>query len=475
MVQFYGVYKLKEILHSLDPCYNHRVNQFLTKSEAAEQLGVSIGVITRLANRGEIRTEQIGKRLMIPGDALEEYFESSNRIRVPDDKARSSNVLPKLINLSFFSGAGGLDIGLEREGFESIFFCENYREARMTIAKNRPDAGLAGDIALLDGETVRDIAGIGSREIDVMAGGPPCQAFSTAGARRAFNDPRGNVFLKYIDLAAELKPRYLVIENVRGLLSTPYPLVKNGPVVKGGALQQILIKLKEAGYQVSFNLYNAANFGAAQIRERVILIGKREGSAAPWLTPTHSNDLRWQEEFGLKPWKTFRDVVSTLPADVEHIHTQFPEKRLRYFRLLNEGQCWTSLPEALKPEALGKAFTLPGGKTGFYRRLSFDRPSPTLVTSPTMPATDLCHPTELRPLSIQEYKAIQGFPQDWWIGGSITDVYKQIGNAVPVELGRAIGRTLRDDMAGVAANPAFENFPYSRYHRTNQLTWAPQA
>lgn len=447
------------------------MSELLTKTEAANRLGVSNSVVTRLINTGKLVAKPVGKRVAISSDDLENYLSSANIIPAPKDKKRRASGQPELINLSFFSGAGGLDLGLEKSGFHNVFFCENYKEARMTISKNHPEAALAGDISNLSAHKVRELANIGDSEIDVMAGGPPCQAFSTAGARRAFDDPRGNVFLKYISLASELRPKYLVIENVRGLLSTPYPLSAGEPPVKGGALALVLRNLNEAGYSASFNLYNAANYGAAQIRERVIIIAKRDGKQAPWLTPTHSNDPYWQENFGLKPWRTFGDISRELPDSTVHMHTQFPEKRLRFFRLLSEGQYWTSLPKELQEEAMGKSFRLPGGKTGFYRRISFDRPSPTLVTSPTMPATDLCHPTELRPLSIQEYKAVQGFPQDWWIAGSMTDIYKQIGNAVPVELGEAVGRTIRDDMEGKKSQPDFDSFPYSRYRRTSHLTW----
>lgn len=445
----------------------------LTKIEAAEQLGVSASVVTRLLNEESLDFVNIGKRQAILPESVRSYLERNNRIAAPRDKSYSVQTLPELINLSFFSGAGGLDLGFERAGIPSIFYCENNREARMTLAKNRPDAALAGDITALNAAKVRELSGIGDREVDVMSGGPPCQAFSTAGARRAFADPRGNIFLKYLSLAKDLRPRYLIIENVRGLLSTPYPLSPGADSVKGGALHLILRQLDAMGYKTSFNLYNAANYGAAQIRERVVLIAKRDGDPMAWIRPTHSNDPTWQANFGLKPWRTFRDVSNSLPIGMQHHYSQFPDKRLKYFKKLKEGQYWTSLPVSEQKEAMGKAYELTGGRTGFYRRISFDRPSPTLVTSPTMPATDLCHPTELRPLSIEEYKAVQGFPIDWWIAGSLTDVYKQIGNAVPVELGEAIGRAVLADMQGVPQSVSqFEGFPFSRYKNTSQHSWS---
>ena len=222
---------------------------------------------------------------------------------------------------------------------------------------------------------------------------------------------------------------------------------------------------------MSFNLYNAANFGAPQIRERVVLIGKRGESKAPYLTPTHECD----GQHGLPPWKTFGEVVGDLKARPMQ-HTDFPEKRLKYFRMLKEGEYWKDLPVAVQRDAMGKAFELSGGKTGFYRRIRFDRPSPTLVTSPTMPATDLCHPTEDRPLSVEEYKRVQGFPDDWRICGNVADMYKQIGNAVPVALGEAIGRAIIGDMNGDEPDERFADFRHSRYRLTNDETWqAPVA
>ncbi|MDN6822936.1 DNA cytosine methyltransferase [Corynebacterium flavescens] len=444
----------------------------LTKSEVAKILGVSPSVVTRLVNSGSLDFSEAGKRQLIHGESVLSYLRANNITQAPLDQSRKTEDIPALIGLSFFSGAGGLDLGLERAGVTNVFYCENNRAARMTLYANHPEAALAGDVNDLDGTTVRRLARIGNHDIDVMAGGPPCQAFSTAGARKAFDDPRGNIFLKYIDLAEELKPKYLVIENVRGLLSTPFPLSPGTAPVKGGALHLILKRLRAIGYSVSFNLYNAANYGAAQIRERVVIIAKRDGSPMPWLRPTHSDDPKWN----LPKWRTFGDVASELDDSLEHHNSQFPEKRLRYFRLLKEGQHWKHLPPELQKEALGKAFELGGGKTGFYRRISFDRPSPTLVTSPTMPATDLCHPTELRPLSVEEYKAIQGFPDDWWIAGAVTDQYRQIGNAVPVELGEAIGRAIINDMNGKTDDMTdFVNFPFSRYRLTSDLTWVDPA
>lgn len=345
--------------------------------------------------------------------------------------------------------------------------CEFNKACRMTIAKNKPEIGLIGDITDFTAEEILKMAKIPEgRKVDVIFGGPPCQAFSTAGNRKAFDDERGNVFLKYLSIISEIKPTYVVIENVRGLLSTPFKYKDIEEPIKGGAMMIILDKLKEIGYTVSFNLYNAAYFGAPQIRERVVIIGKLGGGKVSYLQPTHNEE----GTDGLKAWRTLRDAFDdNLPMNVEHHFIEFPEKRLKYYRILKEGQYWKDLPLDLQKEALGKSFYLGGGKTGFLRRLSYSRPSPTLVTNPTMPATDLAHPTEDRPLSVEEYKSIQEFPESWKVCGGILDQYKQIGNAVPVKLGEAIAKTIIDDMNGIK----YENtgFSYSRYKNTDEISW----
>lgn len=379
----------------------------------------------------------------------------------------------KLKAISFFSGAMGLDLGLEKAGIEIVLACENNKFCRKTISLNKPTLPLLDDI---NNYSASDIKGIlGSTSIDIMIGGPPCQPFSTAGKRKSFNDGRGNIFLKFIELALQLKPQYLVIENVRGILSAAKTHIphknrdKNWAPssieeVPGSALLHILNILRSGGYGVSFNLYNAANFGTPQIRERVVIICCLGGIKLPHLSPTHSEN----GEFGLPKWQTFRDAVNNL-TDCDHVN--FPEQRLKYFRMLAEGQNWKNLPEYLQREALGKSYSSGGGKTGFLRRLSWNKPSCTLVTAPNMPATDMCHPTENRPLSIQEYKRLQEFPDNWQLSGKLVEMYRQAGNAVPVGLGVAIGNLLVSHYNGDIDETDYSIFPYSRYKNCDEVSW----
>lgn len=388
----------------------------------------------------------------------------------PNDHPRIGDDLPDVVALSFFSGAMGLDLGIEKAGIKALLACEFDKSCRKTIGYNRPNMALIGDINNYSAEEVRKMAKIPEgREIDVMFGGPPCQAFSTAGNRKGFDDQRGNVFLTYLNLAAELRPKILVIENVRGLMSTPYYVDPENPdskIIKGAALTYIIKKIKEMGYSVSFNLYNAANYGAPQSRERFVIICRRDGKKAHYLVPTHSHD----GSFNLPKWRTLRDALDGLNTKGMH-YTKFPEERLVYYRMLKEGQYWKDLPEEIQPIAMGKSYNLPGGKTGFYRRLSFDKPSPTLVTDPTMPATDLCHPTELRPLSVEEYRRIQEFPDDWKIFGDIKSQYRQVGNAVPISLGCAVGKAILDNLFDNDNAPP-EGFAFSRYKHTSDTEFA---
>lgn len=366
--------------------------------------------------------------------------------------------------LSFFSGALGLDLGLEKQGMEPLLFCEKDKICQQTIKMNKPNVPLIGDIQKYTHTDVLEL--ITSQKVDLIVGGPPCQAFSTAGARKSFDDDRGNVFTHFLDIATELAPKYIVIENVRGLLSAVYKPSEHNEIsiksAKGSALEYVIKFLKLKGYSVSFNLYNSANFGTPQIRERLVIIAYKGKNKVPYLNPTHSN----ASEFNLPKWATLRDAIFDLPNDNNVPCAVFPEKRLKYYRLLKSGQNWKDLPIDLQKEALGKSFYLGGGKTGFLRRLSWNKPSPTLVTSPTMPATDLAHPEENRPLNIAEYKRIQEFPDSWLFAGKTADIYKQIGNAVPISLGSAIAKAILMHNQNKQEVPP-RNFPFSRYKKTS--------
>jgi DNA (cytosine-5)-methyltransferase 1 len=453
----------------------------LNVKTAASFLNLTVQQVRNLCRSGKIPSQRFGRSWVIENEDLQKYYDNNSCGLTIDKSYSSGNADPlafrKPIALSFFSGAMGMDIGIEKAGFEVLLACEVDAACRKTILKNKPGIALIGDIRDYTSKKIRKAAGLSPKqEIDLIVGGPPCQAFSTAGKRKGFEDDRGNLFLTFLDRIIELKPRFAVIENVRGLLSAPLKHrphdkrdKKNSPLLieemRGGALMHITKVLKKAGYGVSFTLYNAANFGVPQKRERVIIIASRDGQKAPYLIPTHS-------QFGennLPKWNTFLQATRDLPNSNHH-HLNFPEKRLKYYRMLNPGEYWKHLPTRYQKQALGNAFYSGGGKTGFLRRLSWDLPSPTLVTHPAMPATDLAHPIENRTLSIEEYKRLQQFPDNWKIEGSLIEQYKQIGNAVPVGLGKALG----DLLLKILNNQNIPNnseFKYSRYINTTEVTW----
>lgn len=450
---------------------------YLTTETAANLLGCTEQYVRKLIRNGKVPASRHGRTWLIPEETLHSHRMKTDLDSPVEDHARASRTKNKINALSFFSGALGLDLGLEMAGIEVLLASEIDKACRETITLNRPETALIGDIRDYSAPEIRDLARLDAEEeIHLMVGGPPCQAFSTAGKRQGFQDDRGNVFLTFIDRILELKPRIAVIENVRGLLSAPLehrPHELRGPGFpplspeeeKGGALNHILKLLRQGGYGVSFNLYNSANFGVPQIRERVILVCCRDGRKAPYLQPTHSQ----AGNHDLPPWRTVREAFEGLESE-EHHHVNFPEKRLRFYRILKEGQYWKHLPELMQKEALGQSYFAGGGKTGFFRRLAWDKPSPTLVTHPAMPATDLCHPTENRPLSIQEYKRIQQFPDYWKLAGTLIDQYRQVGNAVPVGLGHAIGKSVSALLKeGKSTNVV--GFSYSRYSSTDDVAW----
>lgn len=364
----------------------------------------------------------------------------------------------KGVAISLFSGGFGLDLGLEQAGFQTAAVVENDPDAVKTIAINRPyliESAIPRSICSVSAEMLLEEGGralslgraLRRSEVDLVAGGPPCQSFSTAGRRGSVNDPRGSLFMDFVRIVDAIQPKFFIMENVRGILSAAIrhrPINQRGegfPSLEpdeeqGSALKVILEEIHKLGYNVVYNLLETANYGVPQNRSRVVFIGVKEGESTSFPLPTHSQ----KGKPGAK-WKTLRETLDGL-NDPKPEFVPYPESRLKYLRLLKSGQNWRYLPEDLKEEAMGGAYKSGGGKVGFYRRLDWDKPSPTVLTCPHQKATDMCHPEELRPLSVQECKRIQTFPDDWIFYGSITSQYRQIGNAVPVLFAQAIGEHL---------------------------------
>ncbi len=252
-----------------------------------------------------------------------------------------------------------------------------------------------------------------------------------------------------------IRPRFFIMENVKGLISAPLKTDAQDANAKTKflfdvkprlALEVILEEFEKLGYKTVCGLLDAINYGVPQFRERFILLGSRDGEDIFLPAPTHFA----RHQNGAYRWKTLRSAVGDLENETDEC-ASFGEERSKYLRLVPEGGNWRDLPEDVVEAAMGGAYRSSGGKIGFYRRLSYDQPSPTLVTSPIQKASMLCHPTQTRPLSVREYARIQQFPDDWAFYGSVAAKYRQIGNAVPVGLGKALGEALIAVAEGSAA------------------------
>lgn len=378
--------------------------------------------------------------------------------------------------ISLFSGAMGLDLGIEKVGFKIRVCLEKDKWAAQTIRANTSIPVIERDINDVHTDEILAAAGIGRQDVTLVIGGPPCQAFSTAGKQKGFADFRGNVMLQYLRVVRDILPEFFIMENVRGLQSAklnsvPAEYAEYEPIkdVKGSAFHFMVAEFRKLGYSISHALLNAANYGVPEKRERIVVIGHR-GERVPIPSPTHSEN----GELGTKKWNTLRSCIGDMEHRTDLHYTELRKRSRPYMKILKEGQNRRNLPEDMAMQAMGKAYFLSGGKTGFLRRLKFDEPSPTLVTSPTMPATLLCHPIQLRPLSIEEYARIQQFPDSWTFNGRLETIYKQIGNAVPVGLGQAVGQQIMRFINGqTSANEEARNkIPYSRYKNTKYRDFA---
>jgi DNA (cytosine-5)-methyltransferase 1 len=364
--------------------------------------------------------------------------------------------------LSLFSGALGLDIGLHLAGFRPKLALEIDRHAVDTINLNRPRLPVINKpIEEVSADEILGRARLNREEVTVISAGPCCQSFSTVGTRQSLSDPRGSLFRHFCRIVSEIQPRFFVMENVKGILSAAVqhrPLNLRGaghpPLSEyellGSALRVVVEELAALKYYVVFGLLNAADYGVPQKRWRVFFIGSRDGEHISIPAPSHydpaTGPVHPSQRFR---WLTLRHALKGVRA---RRWCEFSDERSELLELLESGQNWRDLPRRLHRKALGAALDSWGGRSGFCRRLDWDEPSPTLTTAPDGRATMLCHPNRVRPLSIEEYAAIQQFPRKWRFSGSVRNQYRQIGNAVPVGLGKAVGQMLISAMAETNRN-----------------------
>ena len=337
----------------------------------------------------------------------------------------------------------GLDIGLSKAGL-NVVIGQDFEPACVETMKANGHKVLGGDIRNIEPVTILRLSGLHKGEPFLICGGPPCQPFSTAGKRLGINDPRGSLFMDYIRMIDYIRPRFFIMENVKGIMSAPLKHVpaaeydKNDPKQKlGTVLDVILAEFDKLGYKTVYGILDAVNYGVPQFRERFVLIGSRDNEDIVLPFPTHFQ-MHQNPEYR---WKTAGEAIKDLEENPGE-YSKLSGDRKKYIHLIPEGGNWRDLPTELIPLAMGGAYESGGGKVGFYRRLSYSQPAPTITTAPAQKATMLCHPNQDRPLSVKEYARIQQFPDDWIFKGTVAAKYKQIGNAVPVGLAKAIGQAI---------------------------------
>lgn len=325
-------------------------------------------------------------------------------------------------SIELFAGGGGLALGMSLAGFHHVLLNEFETAACKTLKTNKPEWNvIEGDVRHIDFTPLRG-------KIDFLSGGFPCQAFSYAGKGAGFNDTRGTLFFELARAVKEIQPKVFMGENVKGLISHE----------KGRTFETIKNTIAELGYTlVEPRVLRAIMYQVPQKRERLILIAIRNDIAQKvefhWPTPYH-------EVLTLRD-ALYKSVIYENDVPVSE-GAQYPEKKKRVLAMVPQGGDWRNLPEEVAKGYMGGSWLLGGGKTGMARRLSLDEPSLTLTCSPCQKQTERCHPLETRPLSVREYARIQTFPDNWVFQGSMSDKYKQIGNAVPVNLAWAVGRSL---------------------------------
>ena len=312
------------------------------------------------------------------------------------------------------AGAGGLSKGFIDNGFTPLLLNDMDKYCVETLKLNHPDVKiLKADMLDINLDEYKDM------KIDVLMGGVPCQSFSQAGKRKGIEDQRGKLILHFIKMIDAISPKIFIIENVKGLIT------HNG----GKTLEFIINEINKINkYTTSYKVLNSNDYSVPQNRERLIIVGVR-------------NDLNkifnFPDPHRYKP--ILKDVLIDCPKSSG---AEYTKEKYELMKLIPQGGCWIDLSEELQKKYMGKSYYSSGGKRGILKRLDMDKPSLTLLTSPSQKQTERCHPIETRPLQVLEYARIQTFPDDYKFAGSTVQIYKQIGNAVPVNLSKAIAEEI---------------------------------
>ena len=368
-------------------------------------------------------------------------------------RRNDANGRPRAVSL--FSGAGGLDLGLEAAGWQVLAQVEMDEACVETLrlqaeGKEAPPEVVAGRIEDIRPQKLLNKLGLAPGELGLLAGGPPCQPFTTSGLRKGINDARASsLFPAYFEFVKTFEPGTLLIENVDGMLSAAIrhrKLIargKDSPPLesdeqKGSFLKWFLEQLVLLGYSVTWGVVEAADYGVPQMRQRAILIGIHGDEPCYLPAPAFGRD-------GLPPYRTVRWAL----ADVKELGPIQPlsERKRDVYALIPPGGNWRDLPEETSKEDNGSAYEAEGGKSGWWRRLAWDLPSPTILGMPDHSSTALIHPDEVRCLSVNECAALQTFKGVRFASTSRSQ-YQQIGNAVPVDMAKNLGEHIRRFLQG---------------------------
>jgi len=397
------------------------MKNYYSLSEAAEMLSVSKQTLRRWDEDGKLKATRMPNSYRVYAPESLKPYTDINTSRSIRECAEDYNIPIKPFSvLELFAGAGGLALGLERAGLSCKLLNEIDSWACKTLRKNRPNWNvIEGDVGK---ESFKSYQG----KIDIVTGGFPCQSFSYAGKKRGLDDARGTLFYEFARTVKEVEPLICVGENVRGLVSHD----------NGKTLQSMIHILDALGYDVlEPKVLKAAFYKVPQKRERLFLVGIKKGSGITFNYP-RPDDGMMNLSSALKAGDLFDTDV------VESVGQEYPTRKKEIMDMVPAGGYWRDLPLEVQKEYMLKSYYLGGGKTGMARRISWNEPCLTLTTSPAQKQTERCHPDKTRPFQTREYARIQTFPDTWLFEGSMTQVYKQIGNAVPVNLAYAVGKEL---------------------------------
>ncbi len=388
------------------------MQNFLTIADASEMIGVSPDTIRRWDKKGLIKSQRsdLNYRVFNVEEIRRIHDKVSGKPEENNYKILKSNKKTNYKVVELFAGAGGTALGLENAGLQHVFLNEYDKNAVETLKKNRPDWQV-------NPEDVRDISFKGM-QADIVEGGFPCQTFSFAGKKMGFGDIRGTMFFEFARAVDEIRPKIAMGENVRGLLHHD----------DGKTLQTIVKVLQDMGYRVAHKILRSQYLDVPQKRERLVILAIRDDLTAPLLFPK-------EQDYTI----SMRNALANCPSSIGQ---QYPRKKREIMEMIPAGGYWKDLPENLQKDYMGASYGMAGGKTGMARRLSWDEPSLTLTCAPAQKQTERCHPEETRPLTVREYARIQTFPDNWEFAGSANAQYKQIGNAVPINLGYHMGKCL---------------------------------